>query len=485
MFYRVPLFLRVLPFLVFCFVPVVLSAVVVQPIATGPLPVGSTNFEVRSLPTAEMEKNLIGATSTNGDVYVANLLLHPDDCPSIDVAMPNNRTLFGFHAGKNIHFVAYIIYPTTDDNQRPDYDFPYSNTGDYTFPHMQRSGEAPLLRDPIARYPLIVYSHGYTAHGLWDLGHMKYLASHGYIVVALQHGDGRNSFQGCLGERPVAISRILDYILADPVFGPAIDTSRIGMTGTSLGGYTTLAVVGGGCNNSTLVPADKRFHAAFGLVPLVGGNYGVAPFGSNYASLKGVTCPFFAVYAQNDTSVPRTTVEGALPKLGGPCTGVMFLGQTHSLSNASYAEAQTYEILFFNAWLRDDREAMEALYSDMTVSGGPTDSRTYQHIVPVTPIDEDAAFGNCPADKRLGVRITGNKMRVFFPVSINSSIHYDLMGSSDLGNWQCLRTTDVTMTARDAPSLTLPSGFHWRATEVQGNVSDLKKPLFLRVRLSK
>jgi hypothetical protein len=461
-----------------------LRAVTVAPITSGPFPVGSTNFEVSSLSTSEMEKRLIGSYSASADIYVSDLLLHPADCPSIDVAMPDDSSLFGRHADKQVHFVAYIIYPTTDGNTRPDYVFPYTNTGDHTFPHMQRTGEAPLLRDPRVRYPLIINSHGYNAHGLWDLGHMKLLASQGYIVVSLQHGDGRNTFQGCLGERPLAISQLLDYLLAHPVFGPAIDRERIGMTGTSLGGYTTFAVVGGGCNGSSLVPPDKRFHAAFGLVPLVSAYYSIYPFGRDYGALSGIKCPFFAVYAQNDTSVPKDTVEAALPKVQGDCTGVILPGETHSLSNASYAEAQTYEILFFNAWLRDNKAAMDTLYGDMNVEGGVDDRRTYRHAVPAAAIDEDAAFGYCPASSRLGVGITGSKIRVVFPASTGGTIRYDLMGSADLRVWQCLSTSEVAPTSDEMPNLSLPDGFQWRVFEVKGSVNDLTQPLFMRVRVS-
>jgi predicted dienelactone hydrolase len=102
-----------------------------------------------------------------------------------------------------------------------------------------------------------------------DLAHLKLRRSQGYIVAALQHGDGRNYFQCTLAERPLAVTRLLDYLLADPVFGPAIDRERIGISGASLGGYTTLAVAGGGYYGNPLVPADKRFRAAFGLFPLV------------------------------------------------------------------------------------------------------------------------------------------------------------------------------------------------------------------------
>jgi predicted dienelactone hydrolase len=355
----------------------------VQPISVGPYQVGSTNFEIQDLPTAETEKHLIGASSADGDLYVADLLLHPEDCPSFTISVPDDNSLFGRHAGKNVNFVAYVLYPTTGNNDRPDYVFPYTNTGDRTFPHMQRKGEAPILRDPAARYPLIIYSHGYNAHGLWDLAHLKLLASQGYIVAAIQHGDGRNTIQNCMGERPLAVSRLLDLLLASPDFGPAIDKDRIGISGASMGGFTVLSTIGGGCNDSPLLQPDKRFRAAFGLVPFVGGNFGLYPFGYDYASMEKINCPFFAVYSENDASVPKPTVETALHKVKGPCTMVMLKGHDHNLNDVANREAQTYEVLFFNAWLRDDKAAAALLYGDMTVQGGPEDLRTWQQCAPV------------------------------------------------------------------------------------------------------
>lgn len=461
-----------------------LCAVTVATITSGPFPVGSTNFEVSSLSTSDMEHHLIGSYTSSADIYVSDLLLHAADCPSIDIAMPNDSSLFGRHANKRIHFVAYVLYPTTDDNLRPDYVFPYTNTDDHTFPHMQRTGEAPILRDPRVRYPLIINSHGYDAHGLWDLSHMKLLASLGYIVISVQHGDGRNTFQGCFGERPLVISRFLDYLLEHPVFGPAIDRERIGITGASLGGCTTLAIVGGGYNGSSLVPTDKRFHAAFSLVPLVSASYGIYPFGRDYGALAGIKCPFFAIYAQNDTNVPKATVEAALPKLQGTCAGVILAGQKHVFSSAGYQEAFTYEILFFNAWLRDNKVDADTLYGDMSVDGGVDDQRTYQHVVPVTPVDEAAAFGNCPASCRIGVSITGSNIRVHFPASTSGVIRYDLMGSTDLKTWQCLRTSEVVPAPGEIPDQALPAGFKWRFVEVQGNVSNITQPLFMSVRVS-
>jgi len=462
-----------------------LAATSVAPITSGPYPVGSTNFEVTSLSTSAMEIRLIGSYTSSGDIYIADILLHPADCPSVTVDMPVNSARFGRHSGKSVKFVAYVFYPTTDDNARADYVFPYTNTGDHTFPHMQKAGDDPILRDAGVRYPLIIFSHGYNAHGLWDLSHVKLLASQGFIVVSIQHGDGRNTFAGCFGERPLAVSKILDYMLADPDFGPAIDNERIGISGSSFGGYTTLAVTGGGCFGSSDVPTDSRFRAGFGIVPYVGGTYGYYPFGSNYSSLGNVECPFFAVYANNDTSVPKSTVEAALPQIEGTCTGVILAGETHSLSESAWVEAKTYEILFFEAWLCDDKNAMNTLYGDMNVDGGVDDRRTYQQVVAQAVIDENSCFGNSPVSWRLRLCGISPKLRVAFPVISDGSYRYDVMGSNDLADWQCLRVTVVDVEASDRLSdLSLPEGFEWRVAETKWSLENLTGATFLRIRVS-
>jgi hypothetical protein len=461
-----------------------MGATTVPPIASGPYPVGSTNFAVSSLSTADMELRLIGSYTSSADIYISDILQTPSACISFDLDLPANASLFGRHSGKRVHYVAYVLYPTTDGNTRADYVFPYTNTGDRTFPHMQRRGDAPIFRDPGVRYPLIVYTHGQNCHGLWDLAHLKLLASHGFIVAAIQHGDGRNYFQGYFGERPLAVTGLLDRLLADPNFGPAIDTSRIGISGSSLGGCTTLAIIGGGGYGSPLVPPDGRFRAGFGIVPYPGGTYGATPFGSGYSALSGVTDPFFAVYAGSDTTVPRALIEAALPMMHGTRTGVVLNGQAHILGDVASREAFTYELYFFNAWLRDDMEAMSTLYGGMTVAGGVDDVRTYQVVVPPETIDEDACYGNCPDSLRLRVSISGSKVRAVFPASTDGSILYDLTGSPDLGVWQCMRTSGPTSAhGFELPADVLPSGFQWRVVELVSPTLD--KPLFLRVRLSR
>ncbi|MGM9484869.1 alpha/beta hydrolase family protein [Roseateles sp. NT4] len=101
------------------------------------------------------------------------------------------------------------------------------------------------------KLPLIVLSHGTggIGAGLGWLG--EALAAHGYVVAALNHHGSTGAeenppLQGTLvwWDRPQDLKVLIDRLLADPTWGPRIDPERIGAAGFSIGGYTTLAVVG-------------------------------------------------------------------------------------------------------------------------------------------------------------------------------------------------------------------------------------------------
>ncbi len=98
--------------------------------------------------------------------------------------------------------------------------------------------------------PLVVISHG---HGGSDLGHhdlAAYLASHGFVVATLEHP--KDNFRDASGNghltvfagRPVQVKAIITYLLADPHWNKLIDANQIGVAGFSMGGYTSLLLVG-------------------------------------------------------------------------------------------------------------------------------------------------------------------------------------------------------------------------------------------------
>ncbi len=97
-------------------------------------------------------------------------------------------------------------------------------------------------------HPLVIHSHGFTSTRT-DMSYVaELLASHGYVVAAadypLTHGGapGKPNAVDVLNQ-PADVSFLIDSIIAlsgsDKPFAGAIDTTRIGLMGYSLGGLTT------------------------------------------------------------------------------------------------------------------------------------------------------------------------------------------------------------------------------------------------------
>ena len=102
------------------------------------------------------------------------------------------------------------------------------------------------------RLPLILLSHG-TGGSRSDLYWLaETLVQDGYVVAAVTHHgnsiqSGDLTAQGffLFWERALEMTALLDHVLQDDIFGPRIDTSRIGAAGFSLGGNTMALLAGG------------------------------------------------------------------------------------------------------------------------------------------------------------------------------------------------------------------------------------------------
>ena len=102
------------------------------------------------------------------------------------------------------------------------------------------------------KLPLILVSHGTGGSGMQMMWLGRGLAERGYIVAAVDH-HGNTAAEPAFDprgfrmpwHRALDISRVIDLMMADPLFGPRIDETRIGAAGFSLGGYTVTALAGG------------------------------------------------------------------------------------------------------------------------------------------------------------------------------------------------------------------------------------------------
>lgn len=142
------------------------------------------------------------------------------------------------------------------------------------------------VRDAVPRpgsYPLIAFSHGYGGHRRQTTFLCTHLASHGYVVASVDHAgntvlevmqavmtlqsggaleDTIAPLDELIEARPLDIEFMIDRVLDGAAAGLVafIDRDRIGMTGHSFGGWTTLAATA----------RDRRIRAALPLAPAGG-----------------------------------------------------------------------------------------------------------------------------------------------------------------------------------------------------------------------
>ena len=107
-------------------------------------------------------------------------------------------------------------------------------------------------------FPLVVHDHGGGPAGvdaqlISQLSVHETLASHGFVVVTFRH-------PATAAARMRDLPKVIDFMLGDdnPLSGP-IDADRIGISGFSTGGRTSLAVTGGWPAQG--IPVDPRIKA--------------------------------------------------------------------------------------------------------------------------------------------------------------------------------------------------------------------------------
>jgi predicted dienelactone hydrolase len=114
-----------------------------------------------------------------------------------------------------------------------------------------------------APYPVVLFSHGFRGISAQSIAFTEYLASHGYVVIAMDHSGNTltDFFSDDAKVAQVALRRPSDVLFAykeilaksnapqGNLSGMA-DQTRVAMTGHSFGGWTALMIAGGEVNVS-------------------------------------------------------------------------------------------------------------------------------------------------------------------------------------------------------------------------------------------
>jgi len=351
----------------------------------GPYAVACTNLQIDETlarPGVPISTYLRGGQAADGSLfYLDSLLAHPESVFRFNVAVPDDAAKYFDSAGLTVPIVGVIFYPTSLTNNRPDYEFPELSPA---FPRMQRPGEVPIFPDEEARYPVLIYSHGledFPISGQQLLSHIR-LASHGYIIVCLFHGDGRFPDDSWarfhqFPQRPLACKQALDHLGNHVYFNERIDWDRAAALGVSYGGSTVLSltgarVTGGPSRRLVQFDVDPRLKAGAGIISYCGAD-GNPWFGNNFEGANTLFAPQMVICGDLDEIAPcsysRSTLQ-ASPQVGYHVT---LVGSIHGLSTEAMYDANTWVLTFLEAYLKEDPQALVRLNTMGSVEGGPDD----------------------------------------------------------------------------------------------------------------
>ena len=387
-------------------------------VGTGPYAVACTNIEQDPALIAQYggtpPEDFWEGKPANGQArYISQVLRYPGTALSMNVAVPNQRTLYTNNAGGQVPHVVIICHPTPNSNADPGYILPQTGS---TVPHMQPAGAAPKVIG--TRLPLLLFSHGLAGSPV-SPGHLEALvelAAQGYVVAAPFHGDPRFSrvriedisdFAYVVAHfdevveleamRPLALKALVDLVLQHPTFGSAVDPDRIGAFGASMGGQAVLNLTGAklttrvskACRETA---RDPRVKATVGLVPYAGQTI-LPSFCDDQSGADSVSAPFLGMAGTLDTTAPVGMTRQAVNRI--PVSHYLVeMDIKHEFKPEFVGDIITWTSTFLNAYLANpaDPGAMARFIRMKTVVGGPNDEMT---------IDLHQPFANTLGEDRI------------------------------------------------------------------------------------
>ena len=186
------------------------------------------------------------------------------------------RTFHAVDVARNRDFPCEIWYPAAPQHAGWDLD---PRTQDHFTPRLNGAEQRQMaVRDAVAWpgfYPLIIFSHHSGGHRRTSTFLCTHLASHGYVVAALDHSEviapelarkndeteeqKKARWQAVIDSRVPDVRFLMDHLLHFGERGVEfeLDFSRIGIVGHSFGAWTALATP----------EIDSRIRAVVGLAP--------------------------------------------------------------------------------------------------------------------------------------------------------------------------------------------------------------------------
>ena len=223
------------------------------------------------------------------------------------------RTIEALDSGRNRLFNCEIWYPATVAHAGEDLAFETQDA--FSVPNRNEQRRQAAVRNVAAErgnYPLVVFSHASAFHRRGGTFLCTHLASHGYVVAALDHSEvvapelspKQNEtdeqkaarWDEAIASRVPDVRFLLDQLVDRPlpIGGIAIDVDAIGIVGHSFGGWTALAVP----------EVDARIRAVVALAPAGSSKPrpGILPVKLTFAWGRDV--PTLYLVAENDVALP-------------------------------------------------------------------------------------------------------------------------------------------------------------------------------------
>ena len=195
----------------------------------------------------------------------------------------------------------------------------------------QRSDPAALAKG--GPFPLVIYSHGTFGSADNAMHLVEHLVRHGYIVAAPDYPLSSSAafthikFADIsdVGQQTRDIRFIIDHLLADPVFGPAIDPAKIGTTGHSLGAVTSYFTSFGTQTRDPRIAATALIAGGDPVESALMSDMGL--LGTGHAAVR---VPVLFLSADHDVFARITgRPHASYSRVEGPKTEVMITGGVH------------------------------------------------------------------------------------------------------------------------------------------------------------